>query len=82
MAFDRKALGVLAYSAGFTLWHYRTADPLATLAGANYFGAAADQLRGGDMIVAVAADGTALAPVASVAAGVVAMAATKPFPAA
>ena len=65
MAFDRKALGVLAYSAGFTLWHYRTTDPLAALAGANYFGPASDQLRTGDMIVTAASDGTAFAPVAS-----------------
>ena len=68
--------------AGFTLWHYRTTDPLAALAGANYFGPAADQLRTGDMIVAAASDGTAFAPVASVAAGLVTMAATAPFPAA
>lgn len=56
MAFKMNDLSVLAYANGFTLWHYRTADPGATVAGAGYFAAAADLVRTGDMML-TATDG-------------------------
>lgn len=62
MAYLSKDLSVLAYANGFTLWHYTTTDPAATVDSAGYFNAAADMLRGGDMIIAnVDSGGTASA---------------------
>ena len=56
MRFAMKNLSVLAYANGFTLWHYRTADPAADLlpaaAGEGYFAAANELLRPGDQIIA------------------------------
>ena len=56
MAFDSAELSVLAYANGFTLWHYRTAEPdadlLCTGAGQGYFAAANELLRPGDQIIA------------------------------
>lgn len=57
MTVQIKALSVLAYANGFTLWHYVTADPLAAVEGAGYFAAAATMLRAGDMIMVNAAQG-------------------------
>jgi hypothetical protein len=60
MAFNARELSVLAYANGFTLWHYRTADPSDSLtkpdATANptahgYFAAACELLRPGDQII-------------------------------
>ncbi|MDO8534378.1 MAG: hypothetical protein Q7S17_06515 [Xanthobacteraceae bacterium] len=55
MAFRPRELSVLAYANGFSLWHYRTADPLddilAVDGGIAYFDAARDQLREGDQII-------------------------------
>lgn len=59
MAFNSQNLSVLAYANGFTLWHYTTADPAATVDTAGYFNSAAGMLRLGDMIFAnVATAGT------------------------
>ncbi|MCS6778127.1 MAG: hypothetical protein NZ555_00295 [Geminicoccaceae bacterium] len=57
MAFDPKNLSVLAYANGFTLWHYRTADPMAELSTAGYFNAASGLLRVGDLVIAHAGVG-------------------------
>ena len=57
MAIQIKALSVLAYANGFTLWHYVTADTLAAVEGAGYFAAASDMLRAGDMILVNAGHG-------------------------
>jgi len=58
MPFDSRELSVLAYANGFTLWHYRTADPAAQVtaesAGAGeapYFAGADELLREGDQII-------------------------------
>jgi hypothetical protein len=60
MAFNARELSVLAYANGFTLWHYRTADPSDSLTepGAtpdpdmrSYFAAAGELLRPGDQII-------------------------------
>jgi hypothetical protein len=60
MAFNARELSVLAYANGFTLWHYRTADPSGALTEAGvapspavsgYFAAAGELLRPGDQII-------------------------------
>ena len=59
MAFESKNLSVLAYSNGFTLWHYTTTDVPADVDTSGYFNDAADMLRTGDMVMAnVDTDGT------------------------
>jgi hypothetical protein len=52
MAFEAKNLSVLAYSNGFTLWHYATKDVASDVDTSAYFNDAADMLRTGDMIMA------------------------------
>ena len=52
MAFEAKDLSVLAYSNGFTLWHYLSVDDATDLDANGYFNTAADMLRVGDMILA------------------------------
>jgi hypothetical protein len=52
MAFQARNLSVLAYANGFTLWHYTTVDPAATVDTAGYFDAAAEMLRVGDILIA------------------------------
>jgi hypothetical protein len=52
MAYNSANLSVLAYSNGFTLWHYTTRDTAANLEAAGYFNKAADLLRVGDVIMA------------------------------
>lgn len=52
MAFESKNLSVLAYSNGFTLWHYTTPDSAADVDTSGYFNTAADMLRAGDMVMA------------------------------
>ena len=52
MAFLSKDLSVLAYANGFTLWHYTSVDPAATIDTAGYFNSAADMVRVGDMVMA------------------------------
>jgi len=59
MAFESKNLSVLAYSNGFTLWHYATVDVATDVDTSGYFNEAADMLRTGDMVMAnVDTDGT------------------------
>ncbi|WP_419797627.1 MAG: hypothetical protein ACNI26_15200 [Terasakiella sp.] len=59
MAFESKNLSVLAYSNGFTLWHYATTDVASDVDTSTYFNEAADMLRTGDMVMAnVDTDGT------------------------
>ena len=52
MAYVSKNLSVLAYSNGFTLWHYTTPDVATTVDTSGYFNSAADMVRVGDMILA------------------------------
>ena len=52
MAFAIRALSVLAYANGFTLWHYKTGkESLADVAKENFFSEAADMMAAGDMIL-------------------------------
>jgi len=58
MAFAVRNLSVLAYANGFTLWHYKAGqDGLARVERPGFFGAAADLLTGGDMLMVSGADG-------------------------
>ncbi|MEM6902166.1 MAG: hypothetical protein AAF556_02865 [Pseudomonadota bacterium] len=50
MALEATDLGVLAYSNGFTLWHYTTID--ADVTTNDYFNGASHMLRAGDIIIA------------------------------
>ena len=59
MTFKLKDLSVLAYANGFSLWHYRTADPGTEVDTTNYFAAAADMMRVGDIVIANTDDGAA-----------------------
>lgn len=53
MPFLARELSVLAYANGFTLWHYRTDDPVDALIAADggYFAAADELMRAGDQVV-------------------------------
>lgn len=53
MPFTSRELSILAYANGFTLWHYRTPDPLDSVlaSGGGYFAAADELLRPGDQIL-------------------------------
>ena len=51
MAFLAKDLSVISYANGFTLWHYASQDSQQTIVATNYFVAANDMLRNGDMIL-------------------------------
>ena len=50
MAYDPHQLSALAYSNGFTAWHYRTADSVDEVQAEDYFAAARSMLRNGDAI--------------------------------
>jgi hypothetical protein len=52
MAYAPKNLSALAYANGFTLWHYKTADPAIQVDTTGYFNGAATMLRAGDFIMA------------------------------
>ena len=52
MAYNPNNLSALAYANGFTLWHYKTTDPAATVDTAGYFNGATTMLRAGDFIMA------------------------------
>ena len=83
MAYVSKNLSVLAYSNGFTLWHYTTPDTAATVDTSGYFSTASDMVRVGDMILANTDTGASYATgvfvVASNANGVVDVANLTPF---
>lgn len=64
MAYNPKNLSVLAYANGFTLWHYTTTDAAETVDTQDYFNAAAEMVRVGDMILANVA--TAASPQAGI----------------
>ena len=83
MAYVSKNLSVLAYSNGFTLWHYTTPDTATTVDTSGYFNSASDMVRVGDMILAntdtAASYATGVFVVASNSAGVVDVANLTPF---
>jgi hypothetical protein len=50
MAYTSSGLSAISYANGFTLWHYRTADPAADVDNDGYFNAASKMLRVGDFM--------------------------------
>ncbi|GIK98018.1 MAG: hypothetical protein BroJett029_22270 [Alphaproteobacteria bacterium] len=68
MAFSARELSVLAYANGFTLWHYRSADPSDELLAPapGYFAAADELLRPGDQILLTLAESCGLSGAAVV----------------
>ena len=52
MSMNSKNLSVLAYSNGFTLWHYKTEDVKTVVSASGYFNDVANIFNVGDMIVA------------------------------
>lgn len=61
MPFSLRNLSCLAYAQGFTLWHYRTAQPLGeVLANPTFFAPAQDMICPGDHLHLSAPDGSAL----------------------
>ncbi len=50
MSFKSQDLSVIAYSNGFTMWHYSTNDIASDIDNASYFNQAAGMLRIGDVI--------------------------------
>lgn len=73
MSFNPRQLSVIGYANGFTLWHYVSADPLASpqssaeppaILAAGYFDAARALLRPGDFVLVNGGSGHAVAVVA------------------
>jgi hypothetical protein len=56
MPYAARDLSVLAYANGFTLWHYRAREPLATVLSQDYFTPGQEMFRPGDFLM-VNADG-------------------------
>jgi hypothetical protein len=58
MVFSMRALSVLAYANGFTLWHYKASEG-GTLAAAlpGFFDDAGDLLASGDMVLVSSPEG-------------------------
>jgi len=73
MAYNSANLTSMCYGNGFTLWHYTSADAIATVNTAAYFNDASDMLNVRDVIIVVdsATPTTSLVSVLSNAAGVV-----------
>ncbi len=61
MAFNIANLSVLAYANGFTLWHYKTPDAPANMAGPGYFNHVSDMFHVGDMVLCNLGVGTTAA---------------------
>tara|TARA_R100001443_G_scaffold3147_3_gene10018 strand:- start:3447 stop:3710 length:264 start_codon:yes stop_codon:yes gene_type:complete len=53
MAFNSANLTQLAHGNGFALWHYTSADAIATVNSAGYYNDAADMLSVRDVIIVV-----------------------------
>jgi hypothetical protein len=65
MPFAPSALVPLVQTAGFSLWHYRSADTRAEITAPGYFFPALARLRVGDVMIAEASDALAILPVRS-----------------
>ena len=51
MAFQNKNLSVLCYAQGFTLWHYKTDDPMNEVLQPSYFSSVYGMINVGDIMV-------------------------------
>jgi len=61
MACDCTELSVVGYANAFTIWHYRTADPLTAVLAPGYFDGAHRLIETGDLMVLNTGGGHALA---------------------
>lgn len=69
--FETRNLSVLAYSNGFTLWHYKaSADTQAEVAARGFFDPGHALLADGDMVLVSANDGGRMMTVMSDAGGI------------
>ena len=69
--FETRNLSVLAYTNGFTLWHYKaSADTQAEVAARGFFDPGHTLLADGDMVLVSANDGGRLMNVTSDAGGI------------
>ena len=57
MAYTASSLTNLATGSGLNLWHYTTADTIATVNTAGYFNDAIGMIRANDIIIAVTSTG-------------------------
>ncbi len=73
MAFQNKNLSVIAYANGFTLWHYKANETLATITTSGYFSSVHTLMNTGDIILINGSNGTTIKSIA-VADGVVTVA--------
>lgn len=58
MAYTASSLTNLATGSGLNLWHYTTADTIATVNTAGYFNDAIGMIRANDIIIAVTSTGS------------------------
>lgn len=70
MAFQNKNLSVIAYANGFTLWHYKANETMATITTSGYFSSVKTLMSTGDIILINGSNGSAI-KVITVADGVV-----------
>ena len=61
MAFQNKNMSVIAYANGFTLWHYKSDDPIEQICKETYFPKEVVRLYAtGDIVIMNAGDGTCI----------------------
>ena len=60
MAFMNRNLSVIAYANGFTLWHYKSDEPLSEITKADYFAPIWTLCAVGDIIIINADDSTCM----------------------
>lgn len=58
MAFENKDLSLIAYANGFTLWHYRSDEPLEKITADGYFDSMYYLANTGDIMFINGSDGT------------------------
>lgn len=73
MAFQNKNLSVIAYANGFTLWHYKANEALATITASGYFSSVNSLMNTSDIILINGSNGTTMKSIA-VSSGVVTVA--------
>lgn len=60
MAFQNRNMNVIAYANGFTLWHYKSGEPLSEITKADYFAPIWTWCAVGDIIIINADDSTCM----------------------
>ena len=60
MAFQNKKLSVIAYAHGFTRWHYKANETLATITASGYFSSVHSLMNSGDIVLVNGSNGTTI----------------------